>query len=545
MLSANSLQTRSFSRAFGFTGARFMLIVPTVMFGVWHSLFAFGLVDDAFIPMTYARNVVGLHGIVFYPGGERVEGFTSPLWFLAMVLGELMGVSLPWLAYLLSMLFGLLTLWLMQALFLQVSSEASSENWAGVAGILLVIDISFPAWSSSGMETTLFAWLLLLMVWGAMRGWQAHRMLWVWLALTLTRPEGALLALAYPLLTYLRGGGFKRASGVVVLGVFLPLGLLTLFRLMYFGVPLPNTFYAKHDFRGIELWLRGADYAAAFFRPRLLFGLVLLWPFLEWQQSRRWMWAVLIMAALIFAIVVAEGGDHFALHRFLTPALPFLVIGLTRVVQRSWQRLAERHAALARPLVKAGFALFGSVALALYVTQLVHFKERDAFRFSKGAQWYFDEVQWTQNWREVGLWLKERYPAGTPIAVTTAGAIPYYSELPSIDIFGLNDPTIAHTPVGERARYYPGHEKSNADYVLAQTPVYIQLVPTFFFTSLVYPWNVYYESGETPWDRIESMLRYPAQKDIWKHPEFRRHYQFNIVQHNEGVIFLFERKGYE
>src|SRR3954469_24888634 len=40
----------------------------------------FSLFDDAMISMRYARNVARGLGPVWNPGGERVEGYTNPLW---------------------------------------------------------------------------------------------------------------------------------------------------------------------------------------------------------------------------------------------------------------------------------------------------------------------------------------------------------------------------------------------------------------------------------------------------------------------------------
>src|ERR1700682_3186644 len=47
----------------------------------------FSLFDDAMISMRYARNLAHGYGLVWNPGGERVEGYTNPLWvlFMAMV----------------------------------------------------------------------------------------------------------------------------------------------------------------------------------------------------------------------------------------------------------------------------------------------------------------------------------------------------------------------------------------------------------------------------------------------------------------------------
>src|SRR4029077_13682341 len=44
----------------------------------------FSLFDDAMISMRYARNLAHGLGLVWNPGGARVEGYTDPLWVLFM-----------------------------------------------------------------------------------------------------------------------------------------------------------------------------------------------------------------------------------------------------------------------------------------------------------------------------------------------------------------------------------------------------------------------------------------------------------------------------
>jgi hypothetical protein len=52
------------------------------------------------------------------------------------------------------------------------------------------------------------------------------------------------------------------------------------------------------------------------------------------------------------------------------------------------------------------------------------------------------------------------------IAVHAAGQIPYYSERRTIDLLGLNDPVIAHSP--RSTAFYPGHDKWNYDYSIGE-----------------------------------------------------------------------------
>jgi hypothetical protein len=50
----------------------------------------FSLFDDAMISMRYARNLAHGYGLVWNPGGERIEGYTNPLWVLYMAAVHLM-----------------------------------------------------------------------------------------------------------------------------------------------------------------------------------------------------------------------------------------------------------------------------------------------------------------------------------------------------------------------------------------------------------------------------------------------------------------------
>jgi hypothetical protein len=68
----------------------------------------------------------------------------------------------------------------------------------------------------------------------------------------------------------------------------------------------------------------------------------------------------------------------------------------------------------------------------------------------------------------LGRMLASIRPPGTLIAVAAAGAIPYYSRLPVVDMYGLNDAHIARRP-------FPGSGqerllKWDNDYVLARKP---------------------------------------------------------------------------
>jgi hypothetical protein len=69
---------------------------------------------------------------------------------------------------------------------------------------------------------------------------------------------------------------------------------------------------------------------------------------------------------------------------------------------------------------------------------------------------------------KLGRHLAATRDADTVIAVPSAGAIPFYSGLPAIDLYGLNDAHIARVPFprGQRGRMM----KWDNDYVLSRSP---------------------------------------------------------------------------
>jgi hypothetical protein len=71
----------------------------------------------------------------------------------------------------------------------------------------------------------------------------------------------------------------------------------------------------------------------------------------------------------------------------------------------------------------------------------------------------------------VGDWLAGAVRPGTWIAVNPAGALPYFSRLPTIDMLGLNDREIARTEIPALGSgRLPGHEKGNGAAVVRRRP---------------------------------------------------------------------------
>jgi hypothetical protein len=123
---------------------------------------------------------------------------------------------------------------------------------------------------------------------------------------------------------------------------------------------------------------------------------------------------------------------------------------------------------------------------------------------------------------EVGRWMREHLPPGTLVALNTAGAIPYYSKLPVIDMLGLCDAHIAHRQMPRMGRGAPGHEKGDGRYVLSRNPEYIQLSSTF--------------GARQP-------RTLPGDHELYKDPEFHQRYEFRTYRLPSGrTLNIYKRK---
>jgi hypothetical protein len=97
------------------------------------------------------------------------------------------------------------------------------------------------------------------------------------------------------------------------------------------------------------------------------------------------------------------------------------------------------------------------------------------FYWASNGSITISEVKRAHHWANVGRWLKQNAHEKTDVLATpVAGAMPFFSELKTIDMLGLNDVHIAHKKV-EMGVGYTGHEKFDNAYVVARKPTYIYL----------------------------------------------------------------------
>lgn len=513
--------------------AAIFLVLVTLLVG--HALFYYralgwDAVDDAYISYVYARNAVLGHGLTFNPS-ERVEGFTNFMWTALMTPIVGIGADVGRVSSALGVAFAFGILWLVirlarvseaPSVCANVVGEETLGVWAGwLAALLLVADGSFALWSVSGLETALFAFLITLSAFLYVRENFETRnsdrvspikipTSGIILALAaMTRPEAAaVMALtvahqaAWRIVDqrrlFTRSDLFRAGSFAAL---FIPYWLV---RWRYYHSFLPNSFYAKVAPGGPSAQIeRGWEHVQQFVGVHL--GWWILIPaviavglaIVQYVMARRneilpnaaanpasvryRVFAFTYFALLIVAYgayIVYVGGD-WSVGRFFVPILPFvyllLAFGLDEIIQfilRLWSFVVRPSSVVRRP--SSVVVILGSaLALALVIAS----SWNGEYRIFIGG---FDAARATEARIAMGKWLKVNVPPGTWIAVDAAGQVPYFSELPTIDMFGINDLHIGRLPVATLGQGTPGHEKFDLGYIIARAPRYVIIYGTLF-----------------------------------------------------------------
>lgn len=427
-------------------------------------------IDDAFISFRYARNLTTGHGLVFNPG-ERVEGYTNFLWVMLIAAG--MPLVNP---VLLAKILGVLCNLLLLAAFFR-SIHRIAPKAAGLILLYLALDPSLIAWSTRGLETSLFTlmmWLAFQSACDAAGDGRNPRTIDCSAVTTslafLTRPEGILALLFYPMCTPGFAGHRNRSRilrfAAAAAAMVLP---YLLFKFFYFDHLLPNTFHAKtgggsHVFwRGAAYIAQGWDWPEIILLSMVLVSLPRLIRGRRTGRVERSALAAFAFVLIFLVYILAVGGDSLGPDRFLAPLIPFLVY--SAAVSTILTNPAAELQRSRRPL-------FGRIATAALLAALClntspllpQLKNPDVFAMQK---------ELNHPGTQTGLCLARHTRPEDSIATSVIGRIPYYSGLYTLDVFGLIDPVIAHQKRSGMGSGAAGHEKSDWDYIMSRNPVYI------------------------------------------------------------------------
>jgi arabinofuranosyltransferase len=428
--------------------------------------------EDAYIAFRSLEQLFAGNGPRWNPH-ERVQAFTSPLWFWYLAVFRVFSGNVFVNAIVASAVLFLPTLWLIRKML------GDPLKWLA-ALLVLVCSIGFLDYATSGLENPLGYFLIVVFLMGYYRVFreddEASRKRSLGLLLV---TAGAMLVCRHDLATLVAppvGFAVWRYrhcfSGKQWLGVAsvaaAPLLVWSAFSLVYYGSLLPNTAYAKLN-TGVprpDLIRQGLRYIEVCLRQDSISVLVVfagVVAALRGPAHQRWIGGGILVNV---AYVVMVGGD-FMLGRFLSFAFLVSLVALLVAMPSSRIRVT-RIALLAVAVGCVGYMFLYPHTPANsplgYRAKGPHLHgvadERGAY--ARGALWHYlkqgrPPVFPDHHWATEGFALSrgdERYVERIAI-----GYFGYWAgtDVTIVDPQALSDPLLARLPIDARVPWRIGH----------------------------------------------------------------------------------------
>jgi arabinofuranosyltransferase len=465
-------------------------------------LFGGSTLEDAHITFRYARNFGEGAGFGVWNIGEPpVEGATSFLWMLLLGFGEKVGIS----PFVLSKAVGIASLLGIILLFGHLSHSAAQRGeertarTALAAAALAAVYVPLAWYAVSGMETTFFSLLVAFTVVSIVSAQPGMK--WVIadclviVLLVLLRPEGMLIGLMLAGAKIFMAGGHRIARFAQLGTLALAIAGIESYRLLHFGDPLPNTYYAKASGE-LGYFLRfGNTYLRQFLKNTWPIWLTILaGGFIAWKRrdSIRAEPLFAIVVALYFAYVLRAGGDPvsaFPLWRHFVHIAPLWLFLAGAAITRLGQNRAQ--------VITLSMIVGLLTAVTMYVKTIAPLKLEitPGFAVRQADNPYFDFVNRITDSEQLA-------------AVSLAGQWGWYLPIKTIDMLGLNNRHIAHFGKFQLGGFLDS--KTDMGYVMAQRPTIID----------GYMSGILLREGKCPnvlhggrSDLLLGMLRYPGTLD--------------------------------
>ncbi len=421
--------------------------------------------DDAWIHLVYARGL-SEHGYFAYNNLIPSTGSTAPLWSIILALVHVIFGSISIDALVMAVIVSGAVLCLTGiAVTTRLIQQVTGSTYTSLAGgAILALSTPYSAASFSGMEVTLTGTLLLLGVWSLTAEKQLQAGIWLALA-GLARPETAVVTL---LLTAVVGVQHIRTGKtwiIPVARIIIPCAVAAFaaigYNLWASGLPFPATFYAKQSSGFVHLPSRLYTALFEIFTniPPFTWGIGWLGiiGFLPMFRSQFFCKNALLPLAggasfIVANLVVIRPDDPQAFYhiRYLLPAVPLLIAAVTIGALRLGSPLQGLRTFIPIHILLA-FSILGAGLTLAPQSRHYHNDVRN-----------INEVQ-----RRIGKWLAETFPPGTWIAASDAGAVRYFSKLPTIDVLGLNTAEML---------------KHNEAFISAHPVAAVVLMPAWFWT---------------------------------------------------------------
>ena len=482
------------------------------------SSWRFTLFDDALISFAYGRTLAQTGEWVWFPGADRVQGITNPLWSAIMAAIHVPSLS-PQVAMAAMSVLGLIVVLgcaVVVHRIITCSGDANSLALIAAAFVPFIYPLVF--WTVRGMEVGFIALLLLVMTWSLLRlshDLRASKRRW-WVVASVcsvlavwTRLDALLLIGGLVLAAWVSGGRHvRRAAWIIATTTLVSALLLLVFQGLYWGDYLPNTYRLKVEGIPLSDRLERGLLATARALPLLALSAI---AWMRLRHARRGQMPLLVgsISVAVTGVAVAysvwTGGDAWEwslmLNRTVSAVLPLaLAAWLVAFVSSSQQIRLPLLALLAVSGVGLGFTVNPStfdLRLAVIGSGLT--------TIAAGLTWWSAKSMMRAKLRAAAvalafllatsapgaiLWvpygglnvaedarfasraeeLREVTSSSAVIAVMWAGAPGYLSDRSLIDMFGKSDRIIAtgdpaiDPQTGTAYPFIPGHNKWNYEY---------------------------------------------------------------------------------
>ncbi len=460
------------------------------------------IADDSFISYRYAERLLNGSGLS-WNNGKPVEGYSNLLWILLLAGIEKITHAEWWIiAMVLNLIFSLGTLFLL-LVFMNRITDGNMPTVA-IACLCFVISPPVAIWINGGLEAPLTMFLLWLAITTLLKTSTKYKdffLAGVYLGLlSITRPDGVLFVfiLAIGLTFYhvlLRNSLFtlfKPLLFCIGIALFFYTGQL-IFRLNYYGEWIPNTALVKIGFS----WHRikeGFVYTSEMlcvYMPFIIISLLQLK-----RMELKFKAVILFIIVVIFfntAYITGIGGDIFPGFRFSLPLIPLLsiVVALCMTMLRNKIQVVTSSNNYLIALTM--------LILAIFIIQS---------HLSINYRTKYETWEW--NCMAIGNTLRTGFSKiNLPlIATTTAGALPFYSKMPALDMLGLNDYYLAHHRPSDFGHGYLAHELGDAGYYMQQKPDIIIFSSSDFSEPVLKPEIELFKKKEFRYAYAAVKLRY-------------------------------------
>jgi arabinofuranosyltransferase len=479
--------------------------------------------DDAAITLRTVLNVTHGFGLT-YNISERVQTFTHPLWALWLTAVYLVVGNIYTAAFVASIAMSIVAFWL-------ALSRAASAWQAAMAAVVLLFSRAFIDYSTSGLENPLTCVLLAAtaIAWIRLEDRPGRRLTVLALLaslLYLTRPDAVLLVAPLVLVACWRVR-LRQVARAIAIGALPAIGW-TLFAIVYYGFPFPNTAYAKlgMDIPRAELWRQGWLYLIdSLDRDPLTLVTIAFAALVGLRQRAMVTRAWALGVALYLVYIVSIGGDFMA-GRFLAAPLfaSVLFLGLWMSAPKPifgvFAAVALVMGVVSPHVPLASDAHFDDAAMrptGIVDERGVYFKDRSLVRATRAT---LDEPDWPTS--------RVTLPAQRNVIRTCglmgSAGLEFGPATHLLDECALADPLLARLPAVFNSTWRTGH--------------YRRMVPVGYEESLAHGMNALQDPNlRAYYDDLRAITRGP----IWSTARWHAIARVNLGKDDRFIDVAFYR----